>query len=46
MLDQYVEANDGLGRARITRFVSATSVEAVVEIPFFNTTLYCKWILV
>ena len=35
---QYVEANDGLGRARITRFVSATEVEAIVEIPFFNTT--------
>jgi hypothetical protein len=33
----YVETADGLGRARITRFVSATSVEAIVEIPFFNT---------
>ena len=32
------EANDGIGRARITRFVSATSVEAIVEIPFFNTS--------
>jgi len=37
-LNQYIEANDGMGRARITRFVSATSVEAIVEIPFFNTT--------
>jgi hypothetical protein len=37
-VDQYIEANDGIGRARITRFVSATSVEAIVEIPFFNTT--------
>ena len=37
-VDQYVEANDGLGRARVTRFVSATEVEAIVEIPFFNTT--------
>ena len=37
-VDQYVETNDGLGRARITRFVSATSVEAIVEIPFFNTS--------
>lgn len=37
-VNQYVEANDGLGRARVTRFVSATEVEAVVEIPFFNTT--------
>jgi hypothetical protein len=34
----FVEANDGIGRARITRFVSATSVEAIVVIPFFNTT--------
>ena len=37
-VDQYVETNDGLGRARITRFVSNTSVEAIVEIPFFNTS--------
>ena len=37
-VNQYIEANDGIGRARITRFVSATSVEAIVEIPFFNTT--------
>ena len=37
-VNQFVEANDGMGRARITRFVSATSVEAVVEIPFFNTS--------
>ena len=34
----YVEAADGIGRARITRFDSSTVVEAVVEIPFFNTT--------
>jgi len=34
---QYVEANDGLGRARITRYVSSSEVEAIVEIPFFNT---------
>jgi len=34
---QYVEANDGLGRARITRFVASNEVEAIVEIPFFNT---------
>ena len=34
---QYVEANDGLGRARITRFVSSSEVEAIVQIPFFNT---------
>ena len=37
-VNQYVEANDGIGRARITRFVSGTSVEAIVEIPFFNTS--------
>ena len=37
-VNQFVEANDGLGRARITRFVSNTSVEAIVEIPFFNTS--------
>ena len=36
-LNQFIETNDGLGRARITRFVSATVVEAIVEIPFFNT---------
>lgn len=34
---QYVEANDGIGRARIVTFVSATEVDAIVEIPFFNT---------
>ena len=34
---QYVEANDGLGRARITNVTSTTVVEAIVEIPFFNT---------
>ena len=37
-VNQYIEANDGIGRARITRFVSGTSVEAIVEIPFFNTS--------
>lgn len=35
---QYVETNDGLGRARITNYNSATEVEAIVEIPFFNTS--------
>ena len=34
---QYVETNDGIGRARITRYVSSSEVEAIVEIPFFNT---------
>ena len=37
-VDDYVEAADGIGRARITRFVSGTVVEAIVEIPFFNTS--------
>ena len=37
-VDDYVEAVDGIGRARITRHVSGTSVEAIVEIPFFNTS--------
>ena len=37
-VDQYVEANDGLGRARIIGYTSTTVVNAVVEIPFFNTT--------
>src|SRR5210317_50974 len=32
-VDQYIEANDGLGRARITRYVSSSEVEAIVEIP-------------
>jgi len=36
-IGDYVEANDGLGRARITGYTSGTVVEAVVEIPFFNT---------
>ena len=36
-VNQFIEANDGMGRARITRFISSTSVEAVVVIPFFNT---------
>jgi len=36
-VNQFVEANDGIGRARITRFVSATVVEAIVQIPFFST---------
>ena len=36
-VNQFIETNDGLGRARITRFVSATVVEAIVEIPFFST---------
>jgi len=34
---QYIEANDGIGRARIVNFVSSSEVDAIVEIPFFNT---------
>ena len=37
-VDDYVEAADGIGRARITRIVAADAVEAIVEIPFFNTS--------
>ena len=46
-LHDYVEAADGIGRARITRFESSTVVEAIVEIPFFNTTAIASgsWLL-
>lgn len=36
-VDQFLEINNGFGRARITKFNSATEVEAMVEIPFFST---------
>jgi hypothetical protein len=36
-VDQYLEADNGFGRARITQFNSATEVEAMVEVPFFST---------
>ena len=36
-VDQFLEADNGFGRARITQFNSATEVEAMVEIPFFST---------
>ena len=36
-VDQFLEIDNGFGRARITRFNSATEVEAMVEIPFFDT---------
>lgn len=35
---EYINSLDGFGRARITKYVSDTSVEAYVEIPFFNTS--------
>ena len=37
LVDQFVNVTNGFGRARITKFVSATVVEAVTEIPFHNT---------
>ena len=36
-VDQFLEADNGFGRARITQFNSATEVEAMVEVPFFST---------
>jgi hypothetical protein len=33
----YVEVNDGIGRARIVKYISSSEVDAIVEIPFFNT---------
>jgi len=35
---EYINALDGFGRARITEYVSDTSVKAYVEIPFFDTS--------
>ena len=37
-VDQFIEAEDGFGRARIVNFVSSTKVEAFVEVPFFDTS--------
>mgnify|MGYP001166096024 CR=1 FL=1 len=37
-VDEYFEATNGFGRARITQYVSDTSVKAYVEIPFFDTS--------
>ena len=36
-VNQYIEADNGLGRARVTKYTSGTVVEAIVEIPFFST---------
>ena len=36
-VEEYVVASNGFGRARITEFVSNTSVKAFVEVPFFDT---------
>ena len=35
-VDQYIEANNGFGRARIVEFTSTTIVKAVTETPFFE----------
>jgi len=44
-VDQFIEIDNGFGRARITRFNSATEVEAMVEIPFFDTDATSNFIL-
>jgi hypothetical protein len=36
-VDEYVNAVNGFGRARITEYVSNTVVKAFVEVPFFDT---------
>jgi hypothetical protein len=35
-VDQYIEANNGFGRARIVEFTSTTIVKVVTETPFFE----------
>ena len=42
---EYIEKEDGFGRARITEYVSDTSVKAYVEIPFFDNSAIAsgKW---
>ena len=44
-VDQFIEIDNGFGRARIPRFNSATEVEAMVEIPFFSTDATSNFIL-
>ena len=46
-INDYVEAKDGIGRARIVDFTSATSVKAIVEVPFFSTDALANgdWVL-
>ena len=43
----YVEADNGFGRARIIEYTSATVVKAVTEIPFFDTNAIASgdWVL-
>lgn len=38
MVNEYVSANNGFGRARIIEFVSDTEVKAFTETPFFDTS--------
>lgn len=38
MVGEYIVALNGFGRARVTEFVSDTSIKAYVEIPFFDTS--------
>lgn len=38
MVDEYIVALNGFGRARVTEFVSDTSIKAYVEVPFFDTS--------
>jgi hypothetical protein len=38
MVDEFVVALNGFGRARVTQYVSDTQVKAYVEIPFFDTS--------
>jgi hypothetical protein len=36
-VDEYINADNGFGRARIIEFVSNTKVKCYVEVPFFDT---------
>lgn len=46
-VNDYVEASNGIGRARIIEYVSGTSVKAIVEVPFFSTDAIANgsWVL-
>tara|TARA_Y100000592_G_scaffold53112_1_gene83839 strand:- start:2592 stop:4667 length:2076 start_codon:yes stop_codon:yes gene_type:complete len=37
-VDQFINVTNGFGRARIVKFNSATEVEVIVEIPFFEAS--------
>ena len=36
-VNQFYNVTNGFGRARVTKFLTTTSVEAIVEVPFHNT---------